>query len=172
MFQNNGSLEYLYGMSHSKTCLAKDLANRESNILLFDEFDKASPYVYSSLYQPFDEGIFMDNYFTVNLSNSFIICTSNFTSPENIIKTLGNPIFNRIDCLIEYLPLNQITIQKLINQSFEKNFSELDGKTAKKIDITKLKDLLITNSYMLNNARQIDRLVKEIIADTIINSVN
>lgn len=82
MFQNNGSMEYLFGTSYSSSCFAKDLLNRESNILLFDEFDKANTYVYASLYQLFDEGIFMDNNFTVHLGGSFIICTSNFTSQK------------------------------------------------------------------------------------------
>lgn len=68
----------------------------------------------------FDEGIFEDKNYKVNLKNSIIICTSNFLDTKDIISSLGEPIYSRIDDTIQFNPLDIETINKLIRLSFEK----------------------------------------------------
>ena len=40
MFQNNQFSTYLFGGAHYEKSFAKDLLDRESNVILLDEFDK------------------------------------------------------------------------------------------------------------------------------------
>ena len=169
MFQNNGFREYLYGISYRESCFAKDLLNRDSNVLFLDEFDKANIFVYSGLYQMFDEGIFRDNNYTVNLENTLIICTSNYTNIQDIMNQLGAPMFYRINCFIEYKKLSNETILELIDRSFDNNIEKLDQNGVNKLETIKLKDFLKSKSNLFNNARQIDNIVKEKIAETILN---
>ena len=60
MFHSNEFSSYLFGGRHTGNCLAKDLMERESNVILFDEFDKPNPVFHSAFYQVFDEGIYED----------------------------------------------------------------------------------------------------------------
>ena len=47
-----------------KRVLQKDLLGRESDVILLDEFDKANPIFHSAFYQLFDDGIYEDtNYY-------------------------------------------------------------------------------------------------------------
>ena len=43
MFQSNDFATYLFGGKHSQNCFARELLERESNIILLDEFDKPNP---------------------------------------------------------------------------------------------------------------------------------
>lgn len=106
MYQNNSFADYVFGSSHTVSSLAKDLIDRKSNVILFDEFDKVNSMFYSAFYQMFDEGIFVDKNYTLKLKNSIIICTSNFTNLSDVRKTLGDPIYSRFDTCIEYKELS------------------------------------------------------------------
>ena len=53
--------------------------DRESNIILLDEFDKANSVFSSTFYQLFDEGKYEDHNYYVKLEKSIIVCTSNYT---------------------------------------------------------------------------------------------
>ncbi len=49
-----------------------------------------------AFYQLFDEGIFVDKNYCVDMKNTVIICTSNFISEEEARGVLGAPLFARI----------------------------------------------------------------------------
>ena len=83
MFNSEEFTSYLFGGKHSQNCLAKELLERESNIILFDEFDKTHPVFHSAFYQLFDEGIYEDKNYYVTLEKSVIICTSNYSSLDD-----------------------------------------------------------------------------------------
>ena len=57
MYQNNESANYIFGGRYNEKSFAQDLLARETNVLLFDEFDKALSIFHSAFYQLFDEGI-------------------------------------------------------------------------------------------------------------------
>lgn len=86
MYQNEEFANYVFGSKVSEASLARDLLERESNIILLDEFDKINSVFYSAFYQMFDEGVFVDKNYKVNLKNSIIICTSNFSNINQIKK--------------------------------------------------------------------------------------
>ncbi len=93
MFHSNEFSSYLFGGRHTGNCLAKDLMERESNVILFDEFDKPNPVFHSAFYQVFDEGIYEDRNYRADARRALIICTSNYASAEEARERLGAPIF-------------------------------------------------------------------------------
>ncbi|QKY71311.1 AAA family ATPase [Lentibacillus sp. CBA3610] len=96
MFQNESFASYLFGQGTKQSSFAKDLLDRESNIIVLDEFDKANQIFHSAFYQMFDEGVFVDKDHTVNLGKALIICTSNYKSESDIKRNLGE-LFSRFD---------------------------------------------------------------------------
>lgn len=169
MYQNYSFADYVFGSSHSSSSLARDLLDRESNIILFDEFDKPSNLFYSAFYQMFDEGVFVDKNYKVDLQNSIILCTSNFRSLSDIRESLGEPIFTRIDSFIEYKELSEDVSKQLIEIKFDNVYNML-SKDDKSL-INREKDLpkLISSSKNLKNAREIDRVIEEFVFARIIN---
>lgn len=106
MFHSEDFASYLFGGKHSQNCFARELLERESNIILLDEFDKPNPVFHSAFYQLFDEGVFEDRNYKVELRKSIIICTSNFKSEKDIKDKLGEPIYSRFDAIIKYNDLD------------------------------------------------------------------
>ncbi|SUL37484.1 ClpA-like protein [Staphylococcus aureus] len=45
--QNDESFNYIFGDEHAKVSLSKDLVDRETNVVLIDEFDKVLPIYYN-----------------------------------------------------------------------------------------------------------------------------
>ncbi|WP_270743696.1 AAA family ATPase [Streptococcus infantarius] len=160
MYQNNEFSNYMFGGKHSEKSFAKDLLDRNSNIILLDEFDKASPTFYSAFYQLFDEGIFVDKNYSLELKKSVIICTSNFQSIEEIKKTLGDAIFGRFDNVIHFEDLNDS--EK--NQIGMKIFDELHKKYTDKFNYTlkdNISEKLKEQFVKCQNVRQIKNTIEE-----------
>ena len=175
MFQNNEFSTYLFGGLHSQNSFAKELLDRESNVILLDEFDKAHPHFYSAFYQLFDEGIFVDKNYNVKLSNSIIICTSNFKSKEEIRERLGDPIYYRFDSFIEFKELKTEDINRIIDLKYQEYINELsekDKEIIKKVryDGISLIDSLKIYSSRIKNVREIDNLLKELILGELLNN--
>ena len=120
MFQNNQFSTYLFGGAHYEKSFAKDLLDRESNIILLDEFDKANPVFHSAFYQLFDEGKYEDQNYYVKLEKSIIVCTSNYTDEAQIKKELGDAIFNRFDAIIKFADLDSEAKIKIATTHFER----------------------------------------------------
>lgn len=106
MQQTTASYQYIFGSEHGEDCLARELLRRKSNVILFDEFDKVSPVFYNAFYQMFDEGIFVDENYHVDVSKCIIICTSNYQTEEEAIKNLGMPIYSRFSKVIHFNPIS------------------------------------------------------------------
>lgn len=175
MFQNNEFSTYLFGGLHSQNSFSKELLDRESNVILLDEFDKAHPHFYSAFYQLFDEGIFVDKNYNVKLSNSIIICTSNFKSKEEIRERLGDPIYYRFDSFIEFKELKTEDINRIIDLKYQKYINELSEKDKEIIkqvryDGISLIDSLKIYSSRIKNVREIDNLLKELILGELLNN--
>lgn len=102
MMQSNEAYNYIFGAEHSKNSLARDMLARESNVILIDEFDKVDPNFYNAFYELFDEGIFVDTNYRVDLRHTIIILTGNFESEEDIKRTLGPAMFSRIGACIQF----------------------------------------------------------------------
>lgn len=152
---------YIFGGKHNQNSLAKELLERESNIILFDEFDKPHPVFHSAFYQLFDEGIYVDRNFTVKMKDSVIICTSNYMSEKEIKAALGEPIFSRFDAVIKFEKLNKNAIQKIMENEFERQYSTLDETEKGIVDRCQLRGKIFALVEQLDNARQIRRIIRE-----------
>lgn len=171
MLHSDEFTSYLFGGKHNQNSLAKELLERESNVILFDEFDKPHPVFYSAFYQLFDEGVFTDKNYTVRMKNAIIICTSNFKTLEEIRERLGDPIFSRFDTIIRFDDLSSDSVKKILQREFDTQYKKLDDYEKKYIDEENLKVKLLQYSSGLKNARQIKRVVREAISGVMIKKV-
>lgn len=162
---------YIFGGKHNQNSLAKELLERESNIILFDEFDKPHSVFHSAFYQLFDEGVFVDRNFTVKMKDSVIICTSNYMSEKEIRNALGEPIFSRFDAVIKFEKLNKGAIQKIIEKEYDKQYSVLDEAEKSIIESYQIKDKIFALVDKLDNARQIRRIIREAFSATLIQEL-
>jgi len=163
MYQNTEFSSYLFGGKHFQSCFARDLLERESNVILLDEFDKAAPIFHSAFYQLFDEGIFEDKNYSVQLQSSIIICTSNYKSIEEIRSYLGEPIFYRFDNIIKFEKLSTDSLIKIIDLIIDKKYNELTPSEKKIVDIENIRLMLHRNVQKLNNVRNIKNIIEELI---------
>lgn len=106
------------------------------------------------LYQLFDEGIYEDQNYRVDVRHAIIICTSNYKSKDEIKEKLGDPIFNRFDGVIKFEDLSQ-EAKKMIAA---KELKELDEE---KIIPENVRKILVEQSTKLENAREIRKLIKD-----------
>lgn len=170
MFQNLKFSEYLFGGSHMQSSFAKDLLERESNIILLDEFDKAANLFHEAFYQLFDEAIFEDNNYEVKLEDSIIICTSNYKNLEEIRKNIGDPLFYRFDSIIKFNDLSKESIEKIIENIVNKKYEKLNIEDKKLINKNEIIDLFKNNADKIHNSRQISNLIEEKINSVLIDS--
>ena len=124
MYKSNANSEYLFGDKSNRRRISFDLLERESNLIFLDEFDKCSDYFYSVFYTMFDNTIFKDAFYEVNISGALIILTSNYTSEEEIKERLGLPIFYRIDKFIHFEDFSCATIHEIVNKELDERFDE------------------------------------------------
>lgn len=158
MYQNNQFATYLFGGSNGEGSFAKDLLDRDSNVILLDEFDKANPVFHSAFYQLFDEGIYEDQNYKVNLDYAIIICTSNYKTENEIKEQLGVPIFNRFDAIIRFEDLSDEAKEKIAKKSICET-NEKYKENGIKID----EDILLRlqkSAIKYSNAREIKHLIQ------------
>ncbi len=158
MYQNNQFGTYLFGGSYGEGSFAKDLLDRDSNVILLDEFDKANPVFHSAFYQLFDEGVYEDRNYKVNLDYAIIICTSNYKTENEIKEQLGTPIFNRFDAVIHFEDLSDEAKEKIARNFIQESIEEYeeDGIEMNKNILMRLQKSAIAYS----NAREIKHLIQ------------
>ncbi len=162
MLQNNDFSEYIFGAKHNQSSLAKDLLDRESRVILFDEFDKCAPIFHSAFYKLFDEGIFEDKNYSVKVKDTILICTSNYTSESDIKKNLGNSLYSRFDLVVGYHNFQRKDILKLIENEFNIIMGELVQDQKDIIESKNVRDNLRRNASYCN-AREIKKGVREVV---------
>ena len=167
MYQNSQFANYLFGGAHYEKSFAKDLLDRESNVLLLDEFDKAHPSFHSAFYQLFDEGIYEDQNYYLELKKSIIICTSNYLSLEEIEENLGSPIFYRFDKIIHF--------KELTSEEKNKIGQKILIESSKQFEMTLSPDVrerLFDSFIYCSNVRQIRNLIQDTFAfNAIVNEI-
>ena len=157
--------------------LTEAVRRKPYSIVLLDEIEKAHPDVFNILLQVLDEGRLTDSKgVTIDFKNTIIIMTSNLGSNyllsnsenkyeevNNLLKQVFKPEFlNRIDDLIYFNKLDNITINKIYN----KFISELEKRLEQKginIQISdKAKEIIIENGYNpLYGARPLRRYIEK-----------
>lgn len=154
---------YLFGSKHSQDSFAKDLLERESNVILIDEFDKPAPVFHSAFYQLFDEGIYEDKNYKVEMKNSIIICTSNYKSIDEIKEKLGEPIFYRFNNIVKFDELSNDSLRRIIDKLINKKYNELTKNEQKILDLDEIKQKMYTVVEKIKNVRNADIIIQELI---------
>ena len=162
---------YIFGGKHNQNSLAKELLERESNVILFDEFDKPHPVFHSAFYQLFDEGIYADRNFTATMKDSVIICTSNYMSESEIKEKLGEPIYSRFDAIIKFETLSAESIAKIMENEFNRQYNELDKSEKEIVDRYQVRKRIISQTSKLNNARQVKKIIREAISAVLVKEI-
>lgn len=161
MYQNNEFATYLFGGNYYEGSFAKDLLDRDSNVILLDEFDKSNPVFHSAFYQLFDEGIYEERNYKVNLDNAIIICTSNYKDEKEIKENLGNAIYNRFDSIIRFDELSDESkeiIAKKDLEELETDYQEVLNNMDEEIS-----QRLMNAVRGCSNAREIKRIIKDVL---------
>ncbi|ODR33136.1 AAA family ATPase [Eisenbergiella tayi] len=161
MFQNNQFATYLFGGAHYERSFAKELLDRESNVILLDEFDKANSTFHSAFYQLFDEGIYEDQNYHIELLRSIIICTSNYKSEDDIKNQLGKAIFSRFDAVIKFNDLSISAKNEIASIQFDEKFEKYSEDEQVIIANENIREQLIAFSSSCSNAREISHLVED-----------
>ncbi len=164
MFHNDKFASYLFGGTHSEDSLARDLLDRESGVILIDEFDKANPVFHSAFYQLFDGGVFEDKNYTVEVGPSLIICTSNYGTEDAIRQALGDALYSRFDALIEFKALTKDEIRDVIERLVDDRFSNLAPDEQARLTPNALKTILYPLADKSGNVRKLGKLVDEVIS--------
>lgn len=169
MMQTNEANNYIFGESHSKPSFARDLLSRESNIVLIDEFDKVHPNFYNAFYEMFDEGVYQDLNYRLDVKNCIFILTTNLENEKQIMNKLGIPIYSRIDNLIEFSPLNRIQKQEIIEKDYHELLEELDPREKEIIQGTDILEWFKMNVAQFDNIRLMHTKIENAIFDTLVS---
>jgi ATP-dependent Clp protease ATP-binding subunit ClpA len=169
MYHNDSFYSYIFG--DRTNSFAKDLIDRESNVILLDEFDKCNKVFYSAFYQLFDEGIYEDKYYHVNLQNTVILCTSNYLSESDIRKNLGEAIFSRFDAFINFQSFSDEVKVELIDRIYNEEIAKYTQEEIQIISGINIPELLNQHLTAINNARDIRRYLIQMIATPLIDLI-
>ena len=164
MFHNDKFASYVFGGSHSESSFARDLLDRSSGVILIDEFDKANPVFHSAFYEVFDEGVFEDKNYRVQIGPALIICTSNYGSENEIRKALGDALYSRFDALIRFESLSPDEVKQVTNRLVDKSFEMLSPNERSMVDKEQVKSLLYVHASSISNVRKLGKLVDEVIS--------
>lgn len=155
-------------------------------VLLLDEIEKAAPEILQVMLQVMDDGrLTSSKGKTVDFSNVIVIMTSNLgaaqaekrsfgVSPEDefqsgaimtaVKKHLSPELRNRIDEIVEFKPLQQTEMHKIVNERLDEVHEQMQIKApGSKLSVTlKAKDWLAEHGYDPKmGARPMMRLVQD-----------
>lgn len=168
MFQNNSYSDYFFGEKPNRATLGYELLERNSNLIFLDEIDKCPKYFYSAFYTLFDNKIFSDKTYDVNVSKSLIILTSNYLSENEMQRELGLPIYYRIDKFIEFSDFTSKTIFQITNKEINDRKLEYESYfTPEQIYASVSPHINSTGE----NARTIKYKVQKVIEDLLFQTI-
>lgn len=173
MVGGEAGVKYFKSASHSENSFSKTLFNRNSNIILLDEFILAPDFFKTSFFQMFDEGYYSDQNFEVDVRNSIIICTSNMLSINEMHQNIDSALLSRFDGFVEFVDFNTEEKQEIVNSVLKKLLSKENMKTEykKKIEIEKIQNKIDKAISSMSNARNIKRFVEDAVSDELLNII-
>lgn len=161
MFHNDKFVSYLFGGKHSESSFARDLLDRESGVILIDEFDKTNPIFHGAFYQFFDDGIFVDSNYSVEVGSALIICTSNYETEEEIRRSLGDALYSRFDFLIPFAKLSESDSKKVILKLIENRYEELTQSEKEHLNLEELRQKFLNKAHYFDNVRKLRKIIDE-----------
>lgn len=168
MFKNDAYSHYFFGDRPNRRSLGFDLLERESNLIFLDEFDKCPDYFYSAFYTLFDNTIFSDATYQLDISGLFIVLTSNYNNTNEMKDHLGLPIFYRIDKFIHFKDFSEKTIFDITMNEIESHVTECNGKI-NAIDVYNRVSPVIQATG--ENARTIKNKIQSVIEEMLFQEV-
>lgn len=160
MFKNNNYADYFFCDAPNRISIGFDLLERESNLMFFDELDKCPECFYSAFYTLFDNTLFKDATYDVNISGTLFLLTSNFNSEDEIKKNLGLPLFYRIDKFIHFEDFSTEIINKLTWNEINSRMNELPSGITSEMIYEKVSPHINVSG---ENARTIKYKVQQVI---------
>lgn len=164
MFHSEKFASYVFGGEYSEASFARDLLDRSSSVILIDEFDKAASVFHSAFYETFDGGVFEDKNYRVSLGPALIICTSNYSSEEEIRGALGEALYSRFDALMAFEALSSEEISRVIDRLVDARVGALPTEESKVLNPAEIKDRLKARAGKIGNVRKLGKLVDEVIS--------
>lgn len=172
MAYGDESLKYFKSTHHSEDSFSKKLLNRTSSVILLDEFARLPLYLHDTFLQMFDEGIYEDNNYSVDVKRSIIICTSNFLTEKDVRKDIDNALLSRFDALIKFEDFNDEEKREIIIRSIERFKTKMHEEFVEMVEWNKLQDLLSRNTKDLTNMRHIIKVIEDGITTNLLRSLN
>jgi ATP-dependent Clp protease ATP-binding subunit ClpA len=126
MFETGAYADYFFGGSPNVRSLGFELNERASNLLFLDEMDKCPSVFRTAFYTLFDNEVYKDRTYDVDISGLLIFLTCNYESERDILKNLGEPIFYRIDKFIPYKPFSSQAIREIMQLEIEHQVAQMD----------------------------------------------
>lgn len=173
MIGGESSVKYFKSTNHSEDSFSKTLLNRESNVILLDEFALAPAFFHSTFFQMFDEGIYEDQNYKVDLSNSIIICTSNFKSRLEMEKNIDIALLSRFDGFVKFSPLSIDEKKQILKLTYSKIISSeyIDERYQEYLDEDKILACIESHLNTLPNVRAIRKYVEDVVADELLEVI-
>ena len=173
MVGGESSVKYFKSTNHSEDSFSKTLLNRESNVILLDEFALAPAFFHSTFFQMFDEGIYEDQNYKVDLSNSIIICTSNFKSITEMENKIDIALLSRFDGFIKFSPLSISEKKQILKNTYSRiidaeSMAREYQQYLDEIEILNRVELKLNN---LPNVRAIRKYVEDVVADELLEVI-
>jgi len=168
MFNSSDYASYLFGGRHSQICLAKELMERESNVLLFDEFDKPNPVFHSAFYQLFDEGIYCDRNYHVEVRAAIIVCTTNYESADAAARHLGLPLFSRFDAIVPFVSLPAEANRAIVRREYDAQIAKLSVHERQDVQNANILEVLLENANTYCHARHVKQAVRDAVSSFLV----
>lgn len=173
MVGGESSVKYFKSTNHSEDSFSKTLLNRESNVILLDEFALAPAFFHSTFFKMFDEGVYEDQNYKVDLKNSIIICTSNFKSLLEMEKNIDIALLSRFDGFVKFYPLSIDEKRKILKITYSKIISS-ESMTKNYQKYLKEDEILAGIEAQLNNlpnVRAIRKYVEDVVAEELLEVI-
>ena len=160
MVGGESSVKYFKSTNHSEDSFSKTLLNRESNVILLDEFALAPAFFHSTFFQ-------------VDLSNSIIICTSNFKSRLEMEKNIDIALLSRFDGFVKFSPLSIDEKKQILKLTYSKIISSeyIDERYQEYLDEDKILACIESHLNTLPNVRAIRKYVEDVVADELLEVI-
>jgi ATP-dependent Clp protease ATP-binding subunit ClpA len=169
MFQNQDFATFLFGGSHSEPSFARKLLDRESNVILIDEFDKAPSGFFSAFYELFDEGVFEDKNYRVTVGPAVVLCTSNYASEREIRVAMGDALASRFDAMVKFRALSRDDMVMLAEKECKRCYENLGEADQQYVDLEEIKLRVAALIQTDGNVRRLNKIVTQVISRYIVD---
>jgi ATP-dependent Clp protease ATP-binding subunit ClpB len=152
--------------------LTEAVRRKPYSVLLFDEIEKAHHDVWNLLLQVLDDGRLTDNKgVTVDFRNTIVILTSNLRR-DNLSQYFRPEFLNRLDEVVEFEPLNEEAILKILDIFLGKVEKKLEERAIKMEVSEEVRRYIASVGFdEVYGARPLKRAISEEIEDRIADMI-